>query len=85
MRSGRIELYNRWDDRLIGGYEYESMAKRNRMINIWKSRYKNKFQQCYLQIIPTVDDGRIKDNGENQYVGRSRTYKQIEKIFLKTT
>ena len=84
MRTGRIDLYD-WNDKLISSMAYDGLPGRKRIIEIWNSRYQHKIRNCYFQIRPDVKELRIKENGENQYVGRPKKYKQVEKIFLKTS
>lgn len=69
--KGRIDLYHLKDDTFIGGYSYKDYKHRKRIIDIWKSRYKEKFNHCYIHIIPNADEQRVKSNGRNLKKKRS--------------
>lgn len=65
-RHGVIQLYAVKDDRLLASSNYDGVVRRNRVLSIWKRRYANKFNHCYIHIIPELtEEMEIKKNGQN--------------------
>ena len=65
MKSGRIELRTIAGDRLIRWGEYDCRSRRDDLLKKWKMYYAKKFDLCYIQIIPTIDNLEIDIDGTN--------------------